>query len=83
MNNNSSEPSKFSIVLNVAGATTGLNGQVYDNAVSNTLIQTISEGGLTVEKLLPRNKRQIRKIEPEYISKEFGLLKLLADNKCK
>lgn len=41
------------------------------------------EKGVTLEEFIPRTRRQIHKLEPEYLPEEAGLLKLLTNEKCK
>lgn len=40
------------------------------------------EQGVTIHEFQPRTKRQIHKIEPEYLPEEVALLKLLENQKC-
>jgi DNA topoisomerase-1 len=46
-------------------------------------IITYYEKGITIEGFVPRTKRQVHRIEPEYLLEEVGLLKLLTDQNCK
>lgn len=38
--------------------------------------------GVTIQEFVPRTKRQIHRIEPEYLPEEVALLKLLENQKC-
>lgn len=40
------------------------------------------EHGITIEEFQPRTKRQVKKIEPEYLPEEVALLKLLKSQQC-
>ncbi|MEP6925076.1 MAG: DNA topoisomerase IB [Pyrinomonadaceae bacterium] len=81
--NNSQLKKNIVRIIKTVAERLGNTPAVCRNSYVHPTVIACYEKGITIGEFVPRTKRQIHKLEPEYLPEEAGLLKLLANEKCK